>query len=382
MKILIAPQAFKGSLGAFEVAKAIETGIKRIVPEAETVLLPMADGGDGTVEALVNATGGKFQQTSVLDPLGRATLATWGVLGDGQTAVIEMAAASGLWLVEPEKRDPLATTTYGTGQLIKAALDKGCRKLVIGLGGSATNDGGAGALQALGVRLSDARGTEISRGGGPLANLASIDETELDRRLQNVQVLIASDVTNPLVGPEGASHVYGPQKGATPRVAEQLDLALRHYGQAIRRHLGVDILDKPGAGAAGGLGGGLMAFLNAEMVPGAELVMQINGIEKHLDGADVVITGEGRIDGQTIYGKAPVALAKAAKRRNLPVIALVGGLGEGYQSVFEHGIDAAIPIVPGPMDLERAMAEAERLLENAAEGMMRLVRVGAVLGII
>lgn len=380
MRILIAPQAFKGSLGAWQAAEAIKRGIESASPEVEVDLLPIADGGDGTVQTLVNATQGKFIESTVTDPLGRKISAEWGILGDGQTAIIEMASASGLRLVEPGRRNPLITTTYGTGELIKAALDAGCGRLIVGLGGSATNDGGAGAIQALGARLVDKDGREISWGGASLARLATIDLSNLDPRLRDVDVLVASDVTNPLVGPEGASAVYGSQKGATPEMVEQLDRALQHYGEIVREQLGVEIRDKPGAGAAGGLGGGLLAFLKARVVPGAELVMQTIGIEDHFKAVDLVITGEGQIDGQTIYGKAPISLAMAAKQYGLPVIALVGSIGDDYDVVYQHGIDAVFTIVPRPMDAATAIADAERLLQDAAERAIRLFMAGVRAG--
>ena len=376
VKILLAPQAFKGSISALSAGQAMERGIKRALPQADVAILPIADGGDGTVEALVNATHGKFRKSNVTDPLGRQTSAKWGILGDKKTAIIEMSVASGLRLVEPDKRDPLITTTYGTGELIKAALDEGCKRLIIGIGGSATNDGGAGAAQALGVRLLDANGHEIGWGGAALINLATIDTSDLDPRLRNVEVLVASDVTNPLVGPEGASYIYGPQKGASPEMVRLLDRALQHFGQVISKQLGVEIRGKPGAGAAGGLGGGLMAFLNASITPGAQLIMQALGIDQYLDGVDLVFTGEGQIDGQTIYGKAPVALAQAAKKHNLPVIAVVGAIAEGYDAVYKHGIDAVLSIVSRPMDMETAMDHAETLIEDASERAIRLFMVG------
>lgn len=354
----------------------MERGIRKIIPDAEISFLPIADGGDGTADALIDATQGTLKETSVTDPLGRHIPAIWGILGDGQTAIIEMASASGLRLVEPERRNPLITTTYGTGELIRAALDDGCSRLIIGLGGSATNDGGAGAMQALGARLFDSDGCELPWGGAALANLATIDVSGLDPRLRNVEVLVASDVTNPLIGPEGASRIYAPQKGATPAMVALLEKALEHFGDVVKRQMGIEISDMPGAGAAGGFGGGLVAFLSAKIIPGAPLIMQLVGLEERLKTVDLILTGEGQIDGQTAYGKAPAALARAAKRHNLPVIALAGSLGDGYEKMYQHGIDAILPITPGPMSADTAMTRAEEFVENAAERALRLLIIG------
>ena len=372
MKIVIAPQGFKGNLTALEVAKAIETGVKRIVPDARTVLKPMADGGEGTVQALVDATGGEFIDTQVTGPLGERLTARWGILSDQTTAVIEMAAASGLPLVPPEKRNPLITTTYGTGELIKAALDKGCRKLIIGIGGSATNDGGAGMAQALGAKLLDAKGKELPFGGAALARLEHIDISGMDPRLKDFEVTLASDVNNPLCGPRGASAIYGPQKGATPELVKQLDSALSHYADIIKRDLGVDFKEVPGAGAAGGLGLGLMVFLKARMVPGIDVVIQATNLAKDLKGADLVFTAEGRIDCQSAMGKVPTGVAMKAKEFGATVIALGGEVAEDCRVVYDQGIDAVMSIAPGPISLEQSMKDAARLISNAAECAMRL----------
>jgi glycerate kinase len=377
LKIVIAPQGFKGNLTALQVAQAIERGIKRVVPHAITTIKPMADGGEGTVQALVDATGGEIMTKEVTDPLGGRVIAHWGRLSDKVTGVIEMAAASGLPLVPPEKRNPLLTTTYGTGELILAALENGCRKLIIGIGGSATNDGGAGMAQALGAQLLDANGKPIPFGGAALANLARIDVSTLDPRLAECEVLLASDVINPLCGAQGASAVYGPQKGATPEMVVQLDNALAHYADIIQRDLGVDVRDMPGAGAAGGLGAGLIAFLKAKMMPGIDIVIQATNLVAELKDADLVFTGEGRIDSQTARGKVPTGVAKKAKEFGLPVIALAGEIADDYQIVYQHGIDAVLGIAPGPISLSQSMAEAERLIADAAERAMRLFQCGA-----
>lgn len=373
---MIAPQAFKGSISAAAAAAAIGRGLAKVLPEAELVSLPLADGGDGTVQALVDATKGEYRQTTVTDPLGRAITATWGIINGGQTAIIEMAAASGLRLLQPHERNPLLTTTYGTGELIKAAIDHGCQRVIIGAGGSATNDGGAGALEALGVRFLDNSGQTLPRGGCFLANLANIDVASLDPRTHEVEVIVAVDVTNPLTGPEGASLTYAPQKGAALAEVGILERALDHFGAIIHKQLGIEIRDKPGAGAAGGLAGGLIAILGAKIVSGAQLVLELVRIEEKLDNVDLVIVGEGRIDWQTAYGKIPIATARIAKQHCLPVIAIVGSIGPGYETAYQLGIDAIMPITPGPMTEREAMDQSEILLESAAERALRLFLVG------
>src|SRR5689334_6110519 len=324
MRILIAPQSLKGSLTAAEAGQAIAQGVRAVYPTAEIEIVPVADGGEGTVQALVDATGGKIIQQTVTGPLGEPVSAFFGLMGDGHTAVIEMAASAGLPLVPPERRDPRITTTYGVGELILAALDHGSRHFIIGIGGSATNDGGAGMAQALGSALLSRQGTEIARGGAALATLAHISTSSLDTRLQKCSVEAACDVTNPLCGPTGASAVYGPQKGATPEMVEELDEALARYAQIIEKELGLSIQDIPGAGAAGGLGAGLMAFLHAKLRPGAQIVFKALGLENRIQQADLVITAEGQIDAQTAYGKSVGAVAEIAKRYGLPVLAFAG----------------------------------------------------------
>lgn len=372
MKIVIAPNGFKGNLSARQVALAIKTGIKRVAPEAVTVIKPMADGGEGTVQALVDATGGRLMTARVTGPLGEAVTAQWGMLGGQGTAVIEMAAASGLILMPPDKLNPLITTTYGTGELIKAALDYGCRKLILGIGGSATNDGGAGMAQALGIQLLDGDGRQIPFGGAALASLAHINTAGLDPRLAECEILLACDINNPLCGPSGASAVYGPQKGATPEMVSLLDAALSHFADVIRRDISIDVRDKPGAAAGGGLAFALMAFLKTTVVPGIDIVIQLTGLVEELKEAALVFTGEGRLDSQTASGKTPVGVALKAKEFGLPVIALAGQLGDGYQTIYQQGIDAAFSIAPGPISLAQSMEQAERLVADAAENAMRL----------
>lgn len=376
MKIVIAPQGFKGNLSSLQVSQAIDNGVKRVIPNVITTIVPMADGGEGTTQALVDAVGGEMIPVEVTEPLGGHVTAYWGLLSDKVTGVIEMAAASGLNLVLPPKLNPLITTTYGAGELIKAVLERGCRKLIIGIGGSATNDGGAGMAQALGVKLLDAKGVNLAFGGAALADLEHIDITTIDSRLVDCDVLVACDVTNPLCGPQGASAVYGPQKGATEEMVVKLDAALAHYADVIKRDLGIDIRDVPSAGAAGGLGAGLIAFLKAKILPGVDIVIQATGLTEYLKGAALVFTGEGRIDSQTACGKVPVGVARKAKTFGLPVIAIAGEILNGYQAVYQQGIDAVFSIAPGPISLDQSMVEAEKLTTDLAERATRLFMCG------
>ena len=349
MKIVIAPNSFKESLSALEAAAAIERGFRQIFPEAVYVKAPMADGGEGTVEALVAATGGQICRISVRGPLGTPVDAFFGLTGDGGAAVIEIAAASGLMLLKPDQRNPLVTTTYGVGELIRAALDRGARHLIIGIGGSATNDAGAGMLLALGVRLLDREGQPIGFGGGELDRIARIDRSGLDPRIKDCLIEVACDVNNPLVGPTGASAVFGPQKGATPEMVRRLDGNLRHFAECAWRDLGVAIADLPGGGAAGGLGAALHGFLGAKLRPGVEIVMDVVDLDRIVADADLVVTGEGRIDGQTLYGKTPIGVAALAKRHGKPVIGIAGCQGPGAEAVFDRGIDAVFDGLIAPL---------------------------------
>jgi glycerate kinase len=376
MKVVIAPQGFKGSLTALEVAHAIESGVRRAASDAVTVVVPVADGGDGTLQALVDSSGGRIVTSRVTDPLGRPIDAQWGSMGDGRTAVIEMARSSGLALLRADERDPLRTTTYGVGELFRAALEAGHRKFIVGIGGSATNDGGAGFAQALGFRLLDSRGRELERGGAALATLDRIDASGVDPRVKDVDVVVACDVNNPLCGSTGASAIFGPQKGASPAMVAQLDAALGHFADVVRRDLGMDVRERPGAGAAGGLGAGLMAFVGAELRAGVDIVLEAVKLDRELDGADMVITGEGQIDRSTVFNKAPVGVARLAKKRGIPVIAIAGSLGEGYEQTHALGIDAAFSLVNGPMSLDAAMGGGARLIERAAEEAMRAILTG------
>lgn len=382
MRILVAPDSFKGSVSALGVALAMARGIHTVFPEAEVVQVPIADGGEGTVEALVAATGGRLLHTEVRGPLGEPVRAQWGVSGDGSTAYIEMAAASGLPLVPEDRRDPRITSTFGTGELLKAALDAGLRKVVIGIGGSATNDGGSGLARALGVRFLDGAGAELPEGGSALARLERIDLTGLDARLGATTLLVACDVDNPLCGPRGASAIYGPQKGATPAMVAELDAALAHFARLATTATGRAIADQPGAGAAGGLGAGLLFFTPASLRPGVAIVLETTAFEALVQGADLVVTGEGNTDAQTAMGKAPVGVAAVARRHGVPVICLSGGLGVGAEDVLALGIGALASSVPGPMTLEACMAQGEVMIEAAAARVCRLLQVGMSLQVI
>ncbi len=379
VKVLVAPQGFKGSLTPLDAARAIADGIRAAWPNARVDLVPVADGGDGTVDALVLATGGRKIRAATVDPLGRPVAAEFGVLGDGQTAVVEMAQASGLARLKPEERNPLITTTYGTGLLIRAVLDAGFRRIIVGIGGSATNDGGAGMLQALGMRLLDQHGQPIPSGGQGLLALDRIDPSGLDLRLAETEIIVASDVTNPLCGPEGAAAVYGPQKGATPEMVRLLDEALAHYAEVVRRDLGRDVANVPGAGAAGGLGAGLLLLPNVRVRPGAEVVFEAVGLDDRLEDCDLAFTGEGAVDRSTAFGKTPARLAQRAGVRGRPVVLLAGRLGHGYEEVYRLGIGAVVPIVPGPLTEAEAMARAFDLLSAAAGRACRLIDLGRLL---
>jgi glycerate 2-kinase len=378
MKIVVAPQALKGSLDAWEAGKAIADGLRRTLPSVDVEIVPVADGGEGTARALVAATGGRMITRTVTGPLGMPVEAAYGVLGGTAegTAVVEMAAASGLPLVPLEHRDPRGATTRGTGELMRAALDAGCEMVLVAIGGSATNDGGAGMAQALGAHLLNDAGTELPPGGAALAELARVDVTGLDPRLVHARVRVACDVTNPLTGPDGASAVYGPQKGATPAMVAELDAALGHYARVLRHDLAVEADQVPGAGAAGGLGAGLLAFAHAELVPGAQLVLEALDFEQRVHGVDFVFTAEGRLDAQTAYGKAVAAVARVARRQGARVVALAGAVALDASELAALGLDVAMPIGDGPLNLEESMARAPELLAAAAERALRLILLG------
>lgn len=376
MKIVIAPDSYKESLSALEVASAIEAGFRDIFPDAHYVKLPVADGGEGTVEAMVAATKGKIVRLAVTGPLGEEVEAFYGLAGDERTAFIEMAAASGLERVPLARRDPLVTTSYGTGELIKNALDRGVSHIIIGIGGSATNDGGAGMMQALGARLLNQQGQQIGFGGGALPDLARIDIEQLDARISQCRFEVACDVTNPLTGDEGASAIFGPQKGATPALVKQLDAALAHYAAIIQRDLDIDVLHIPGGGAAGGMGAALHAFCQAELRSGIEIVTAALGLAEQVKDATLVVTGEGRIDSQTVHGKVPTGVAKVAKSFDKPVIAIAGSLTADVEVVHQYGLDAVFSVLYSICSLEEALGSAGENVRMAARNIAATLKMG------
>ncbi|KRP47820.1 glycerate kinase [Pseudomonas libanensis] len=378
MKIIIAPDSFKDSLSAAGVAHAIAEGLAQVWPDAQLAQCPMADGGEGTVEAVLAACNGELHRQRVQGPLGGSVEAHWGWLADSHTAIIEMAEASGLQLVAPGQRDACSSTTYGTGELIRAALDAGAQRIILAIGGSATNDGGAGAMQALGVQLLDAASQPLPPGGLALARLSRISLDTLDPRLAQVRFEIAADVNNPLCGPHGASAIFGPQKGASPEQVAQLDAALGHFADHCAQVLTNDVRDQPGSGAAGGLGFAAKAFLGAQFRPGVEVVAELVGLDGAVRGADLVITGEGRFDAQTLRGKTPFGVARIAQQHGVPVIVIAGTLGEGYEQMYAYGVDAAFALPSGPMSLEQACREAPRLLRERAADIARVWRLASV----
>ncbi|MFL0250030.1 glycerate kinase [Clostridium neuense] len=373
--IVLAPDSFKESMTAKEVCLAMEKGIKRVNNKINCVHVPMADGGEGTMQSLIDATNGKVYSIKVVGPLSNEVEAQYGILGNGKVGVIEMASASGIHLVSKEKRNPLITTTYGTGQLIKACLDKGVKKILIGIGGSSTNDGGTGAMEALGAKFLDETGKEIGFGGGNLGKLEKIDLSNLDKRLKSVEIEVASDVSNPLCGENGASNVFGPQKGATKEMVEILDKNLKHYADIIKKQLKKDVLDIPGAGAAGGLGAGLLAFLDGKLKKGIDLVIKYSGLEDKVKLCDVVFTGEGSIDYQTKFGKTPIGVARLAKKYDKPVIALAGKVGDNIDELYENGIDSIFGIVREITSIEDALKAGKENVEKASENVMRLINL-------
>lgn len=378
MKIVIAPDSFKENLTSLEVAGELETGLKRVWPNATYVKVPMADGGEGTVQSLVDATGGQIVKVEVSGPMGARVMASYGLLGDGKTAVIEMAEASGLPLVPKEQRNPLVATTFGTGELIGDAIKRGVHEIILGIGGSATNDAGAGLAQALGVRFLNFGGAPIPDliAGGHLDKVQAVDMSTVNPGLAKIRISVACDVTNPLCGEKGASRVYGPQKGATPEMVEQLDKNLAHFAHVIKRSIGQDVIDRPGAGAGGGIGAGLMAFTNATLKRGVELVVAATRLEEHMQGADLAITGEGRVDFQTAFGKTPSGVAAAAKKHGVPVVAIGGGLADDAGGVFQHGIDGLETATPNAMPLDVAIKKSRQYLQDAAERAARLIIIG------
>lgn len=367
MKILIAPAPFKDSLSAREAAEALARGFRQSIPGADLMVLPVADGGEGTVEALVHAGKGKYINSRVCDPLGRPVVARWGLIDDGSTAVVEMAAASGLELLEQAERNPWYTSTYGTGELIREALDRGCREIIVGMGGSATVDGGTGMAMALGIQFLDRNSMTVSRGGRALSLIKTIDTTRLDPRVRDVRFRVACDVRNPLTGKEGAARVYGPQKGASKSMVEKLEKGMIRYAELIRITTGKDISGISGTGAAGGLAAGLTAFLGASLESGFELISHYLQLEEKLRECDLVVTGEGRVDASSLHGKAPAGIAGLARKFNKPVLVFAGSLGKGAEGFYEMGVQSLIQVTPPSFALEKALVEAAGFLEKAAK---------------
>ncbi|MEC0270361.1 glycerate kinase [Paenibacillus anseongense] len=375
MKIIIAPDSFKGSMSAATAALAIDKGFRRYMPNVQTVLIPVADGGEGTIDCLIAGIGGVYNPAIVTGPLGNRIEAHYGAMKSGSVAVIEMACASGICLLSQDQRNPLITTTYGTGELISKALDAGYREFILAIGGSATLDGGAGMLQALGMRLLDETGEDVSWGGGSLDKIVTIDDRGWDPRIAESQFLIASDVQIPLIGSEGAVHVFGPQKGATPVMINQLERNMTLWADLIEAHTGMHLHDKPGAGAAGGLGGAFLAFFPAKLQRGIDVVIEYSSLRQHLIDSDLVITGEGRIDNQTVSGKTPMGIAQEAQKFNVPTIAFAGSVGKGIEQLYDVGIHSVHSIMTGPMTLEEAMKQAPELLEQASEQLIRTLSI-------
>ncbi|MBU5485835.1 glycerate kinase [Clostridium sp. MSJ-11] len=374
MKVVIAPDSFKESMTAKEAGESIKRGIEKVFKDSECIVVPMGDGGEGTLQSLVDATSGELVYLDVLGPLGKKTKAYYGISGDGERAFIEMAVASGLQLVPRDERNPLITTTYGTGELIKGALDKGVKNILVCIGGSATNDGGAGMIQALGARLLDSEGKEIGFGGGELHKIKNIDLSSLDKRIEDVSIEVACDVNNPLLGERGASRIFGPQKGADKETVEILEENMAHYAKVIEEELGIKVNGIPGGGAAGGLGMALMAFLKGKLSPGIDLVIQYTDLENKIKGAELVITGEGSMDSQTNYGKTPIGVSKVAKKYGIPVIAFAGRIGEGIEGLYENGISSVIGILREASTIEKALEDGKFNLEKAAENVARILK--------
>ena len=375
MKIAIAPDSFKGILTASEAAASIEQGLRKAFNDCEILKIPMADGGEGTVQAMVDASGGKIVSLEVSDPLGRKIKADYGIMGDGTTAVIEMAAASGLPLLSQEERNPLETTTFGTGELILDALKRGAGRVIIGIGGSATVDGGSGMACALGARFLDEKGGELSGTGGNLGQIRTVDASRMEAGIKDAEFLVACDVTNPLLGNDGAARVYGPQKGASPEMVETLEKGLTNFSRIIRKDIGKNIANEPGAGAAGGLGAGLMAFLNASLRPGIDIVIDTVGLQQRLEKCDLVITGEGRLDHQTTFGKTPAGVARTAGKLGIPVSAIGGQVGNNTSNIHSCGIAAYFSALRSPMSDEEIEEKAEEMLAECSEQVGRLIQI-------
>lgn len=379
MKILLAPDSFKGSMSSIEVIDCIEEVAKVHFDPIEIIKVPIADGGEGTIEALVTVKNGEYKQVEVKGPLGETVKAKYGVITerDGiSTAVIEMAQASGLPLIEPAKRNPLLTTTYGTGEIIKAALDEGIRDFIIGIGGSATNDGGIGAAQALGIQFLNSEGIDVGLGGKELLKIRDINMDSIDHRIKESKITVICDVINPLTGVYGATSIFGPQKGATEEMLHILEEGMKNYAKVILETLGIDMNKVPGSGAAGGLGAALTGFFKGELKPGIDTILEFIEFDKLLQGVDFVITGEGKIDGQSVYGKVPVGIAKLCKKHRVKVVAITGAMGDGAQDLYRYGIESIMTTINKDMDLHEAMLRAKELLKNSADRMFRFIKLG------
>ncbi|MFQ6817512.1 MAG: glycerate kinase [Blautia sp.] len=375
MKFLLASDSYKGSLSTLQVAEQIKKGVMKVFPDAEFICVPVADGGEGTVDTMVSNLGGEYRTVEVTAPDGRRIKAQYGLLKN-KKVVIEMAAASGLPIVPKENRNVMTATTYGTGEMIRAALSEDCDQIYIGIGGSATNDGGVGMAQALGYSFRDINGCEVGFGGGELKKIVTIDASNVDKRLKDKQIVVMSDVTNPLCGKTGASAIYGPQKGATPDQVKELDEGLKHFARLVKEQMGLDLLDMPGAGAAGGLGAGLVAFTGAKIKSGIETVLEVAGFKEKLDWADIVITGEGKIDSQSVLGKVISGISEMAKEKDVPVIAVSGAIDYGAEVIYEKGVSTMEAAVCKTMLLDEAVKNADILVENAVERVMRAIKIG------
>ena len=376
MRIVIAPDSFKGCLNALNVALAMRRGVQRVYPDSVIDMIPMADGGEGTVEAILCAVRGEKIKIDVTDPLGRSIEAAYALIDEGETAIIEMAAASGLTLLNNQERNPRVTSTQGTGMLIRNALDLGVKKILLGIGGSATNDGGAGMAVALGVKLLDAEGIELAQGGAALLNVANIDMSRLDPRLAKVQIEVLCDVQNPLCGLDGASVVYGPQKGANSEDIRVMDTALQNFGQVLSRVAGTNLLELAGGGAAGGLGAGVVGFLGAKLRPGSQMVLEVANADEKFKHADLVLTGEGRTDFQTAYGKVPVGVSALAQKYSVPVLVISGSVEGSPDFLADVGVASCFSVAEGPATLDEAFLKAEEQLERAVWRILTVWKLG------
>jgi len=376
MKILIAPDSFKDCLSAKEVSDCIKYAVFKVLPDAEVISIPMADGGEGTVNTITDVLGGDFYEKEVNDPLLRPISARFGIIDKNKIAIIEMAAASGIELLKDHERNPLITSTYGTGELIIEALNRGCKKIILGIGGSATNDAGVGALMALGVKFYGTDGLMSNKIGADLIKIDKIDILEIDKRITSAEIIIASDVNNLMTGEKGASYIYAPQKGANKVMVEKLEKNLQHFAMLVKNQFGIDVNQIPGSGAAGGLGGGMLSLVGAKLMPGFELIREVTQLDKHIKWADLIITGEGKIDSMTLYGKTPIGIAHVASEYNKPVIAIAGSLGDGYQELYEYGFSSIHSIIDSPMTLEGAIKNAPELIFNTVISVIRAIITG------